>query len=254
VYQTAVTSFYQACKPDVLTEELLKGGGPYQGRYRRTKDVLEYVRRIMGRQQDDSGNFDGARVKADMLIDEAIVAQSNGKGYSIDTKGQEINLSSIDLEKLQERFKARPHKNLAITDMVAFLRDRTQQLLNRNVNRVDLAQRLHDEHVRNGEMERDRLITEAQENASRMVREAEEKQQQTLGSLEQERALLERKIDELRGFERDYRSRLKSYLENQLRDLDNKGQVVPGRTPGASRSLANDDAAAAGGFPFGGQN
>ena len=117
-----------------------------------------------------------------------------------------------------------------------------------------LAQRLHDEHVRNGEMERDRLITEAQENASRMVREAEEKQQQTLGSLEQERALLERKIDELRGFERDYRSRLKSYLENQLRDLDNKGQVVPGRTPGASRSLANDDAAAAGGFPFGGQN
>ena len=63
-----------------------------------------------------------------------------------------------------------------------------------------LAHRLHDEHVRNGEQERDRLITEAQENASRMVREAEEKQQQTLGSLERERSLLERKIDELRGF------------------------------------------------------
>ncbi len=120
-----------------------------------------------------------------------------------------------------------------------------------------LAQRLHDEHVRNGEQERDRLITEAQENASRMVREAEEKQQQTLGSLEQERSLLERKIDELRGFERDYRSRLKSYLENQLRDLDSKGQVVPGRTPGSSggsRSAGGEDAAAAGGFPFGGQS
>ena len=119
-----------------------------------------------------------------------------------------------------------------------------------------LAQRLHDEHVRNGKQERDRLITEAQENASRMVREAEEKQQQTLGSLEQERSLLERKIDELRGFERDYRSRLKSYLENQLRDLDSKGQVVPGRTPGAAtgaRSLSGDDTAAAG-FPLGGQN
>ena len=119
-----------------------------------------------------------------------------------------------------------------------------------------LAQRLHDEHVRNGEQERDRLVTEAQENASRMVREAEEKQQQTLGSLEQERSLLERKIDELRGFERDYRSRLKSYLENQLRDLDSKGQVVPGRTPGAAtgaRSLSGDDTAAAG-FPLGGQS
>ncbi len=118
-----------------------------------------------------------------------------------------------------------------------------------------LAQRLHDEHVHNGEQERDRLIGEAQETSSRLVREAEEKQAQTLGSLEQERALLERKIDELRGFERDYRSRLKSYLENQLRELDSKGQVVPGRTPGATggRSLGGDDAAAAG-FPFGGQN
>lgn len=122
-----------------------------------------------------------------------------------------------------------------------------------------LAQRLHDEHVRNGEQERDRLISQAQENASTMVREAEEKQQQTLGSLEQERALLERKIDELRGFERDYRSRLKSYLENQLRELDSKGQVVPGRTPGAAsgggaRSRGDGEAAAAGGFPLGGQS
>ncbi|WP_336923736.1 DivIVA domain-containing protein [Aquipuribacter sp. SD81] len=113
-----------------------------------------------------------------------------------------------------------------------------------------LAQRLHDEHVRNGEQERDRLVSEAQETATRLVREAEEKQAQTLGSLEQERALLERKIDELRGFERDYRSRLKSYLENQLRELDNKGQVVPGRTPGSR----DDAAAAGGGFPFGGQS
>jgi len=118
-----------------------------------------------------------------------------------------------------------------------------------------LAQRLHDEHVRNGEQERDRLVGEAQETSTRLVREAEEKQAQTLGSLEQERALLERKIDELRGFERDYRSRLKSYLENQLRDLDSKGQVVPGRTPGAAggRSSGGDDAAA-GGFPLGGQS
>ncbi len=118
-----------------------------------------------------------------------------------------------------------------------------------------LAQRLHDEHVSNGEQERDRLVGEAQETSTRLVREAEEKQAETLGSLEQERALLERKIDELRGFERDYRSRLKSYLENQLRDLDSKGQVVPGRTPGTKggRSNGGEDAAA-GGFPLGGQN
>ncbi|NLT57073.1 MAG: DivIVA domain-containing protein [Actinomycetales bacterium] len=94
-----------------------------------------------------------------------------------------------------------------------------------------LAQKLHDEYVRNGEQQRDRIVGEAREHANRLMREAEEKQAQTLGSLEQERALLERKIDELRAFEREYRSRLKSYLEGQLRELDAKAAVVPNRGP-----------------------
>jgi DivIVA domain-containing protein len=125
-----------------------------------------------------------------------------------------------------------------------------------------LAQRLHDEHVRNGQEQRDKIVNEAQATADRLVREAEEKQRQTLGSLEQERSLLERKIDELKSFEREYRSRLKSYLENQLRELDNKGQVMPNRTPvaaaaGGPQPLRNafqpDDApnVSSGGFPFG---
>ena len=94
-----------------------------------------------------------------------------------------------------------------------------------------LAQKLHDEYVRNGEQQRDRIVNEAREHAQRLVREAEEKQRQTLGSLEQERSLLERKIDELRAFEREYRSRLKSYLEGQLRELEAKAAVVPTRGP-----------------------
>lgn len=92
-----------------------------------------------------------------------------------------------------------------------------------------LAQKLHDEYVRNGEQQRDRIVGDAREHAARLVREAEEKQRQTLGSLEQERSLLERKIDELRAFEREYRSRLKSYLEGQLRELEAKAAVVPNR-------------------------
>ncbi len=94
-----------------------------------------------------------------------------------------------------------------------------------------LAQKLHDEYVRNGEQQRDRIVNEAREHAARLLREAEEKQRQTLGSLEQERSLLERKIDELRAFEREYRSRLKSYLEGQLRELEAKAAVVPNRAP-----------------------
>jgi DivIVA domain-containing protein len=83
-----------------------------------------------------------------------------------------------------------------------------------------LAQKLHDEHVEAGRAEGAKVVNEAKEHADRLVREAEEKQRRTLGNLEQERAILERKVEELRSFERDYRRRLKAYLEGQLRDLE----------------------------------
>ncbi|MFE6235418.1 DivIVA domain-containing protein [Cellulosimicrobium sp. NPDC057862] len=103
---------------------------------------------------------------------------------------------------------------------------------------LQLAQKLHDDYVRSGQEEGDRLIAEAKEEGTRIVREAEETSHRTLSQLEQERSLLERKIDELRIFERDYRTRLKSYLQNLLGDLDNRGSALPPRSNvgGASRT------------------
>ena len=98
-----------------------------------------------------------------------------------------------------------------------------------------LAQKLHDDYVRSGQEEGDRLISEAKSRRTRIVREAEETSHRTLSQLEQERVLLERKIDELRVFERDYRTRLKSYLENLLGDLDNRGSALPPRAGQRSR-------------------
>ncbi|HEY3894350.1 MAG TPA: hypothetical protein VGL88_03170 [Pseudonocardiaceae bacterium] len=40
-----------------------------------------------------------------------------------------------------------------------------------------------------------------------------------IGSPSQEKTILEKKIDELRAFERGYRTRLKTYLDAQLREL-----------------------------------
>ena len=94
---------------------------------------------------------------------------------------------------------------------------------------LQLAQKLHDDYVRSGQEEGDRLISEAKAEGARLVREAEETSHRTLSQLEQERSLLERKIDELRLFERDYRTRLKSFLQNLLGDLDARGSALPAR-------------------------
>ena len=102
---------------------------------------------------------------------------------------------------------------------------------------LQLAQKLHDDYVRSGQEEGDRLVTEARTEGERIVREAQETSARTLGQREQERGLLERKIDELRQFERDYRTRLQSYLENLLGDLNNRGAVMPGGDKDSGRSI-----------------
>ena len=48
----------------------------------------------------------------------------------------------------------------------------------------------------------------------------QERHRQAIGSLVQTREELERRVDDLRAFEREYRSRLKAYAEGQIRDLE----------------------------------
>ena len=90
-------------------------------------------------------------------------------------------------------------------------------------NLLQLARRLHEEHVREGVEKRDALIAEGHATAARVVAEAEAKQRAQITALESERTSIERQIEELRTFERDYRAKLKSYIEGQLRDLDSAG-------------------------------
>ncbi|WP_194949101.1 DivIVA domain-containing protein [Actinomyces trachealis] len=93
---------------------------------------------------------------------------------------------------------------------------------------LELAQKLHDEHVANGKAEGERIITEARTTGESIIREAEDQRNRTLAQLEKERSGLEHKIDELRRFETDYRTRLKSFLSGLLNTVDGGGTSVDG--------------------------
>jgi DivIVA domain-containing protein len=84
---------------------------------------------------------------------------------------------------------------------------------------LELARKLHEEHVRDGLTKRDQLIRDGQESAARAVRDAESQARAVLGQLELDRKAIETTIDELREFEHDYRGRLREYIENQLETL-----------------------------------
>ncbi|MCK6080454.1 DivIVA domain-containing protein [Microbacterium sp. EYE_5] len=94
---------------------------------------------------------------------------------------------------------------------------------------IELAQRLHDEHVAEGKAQKEKLVSEAQTEADAILNEARTKARDEITRLESERGTLEARISELRQFERDYRVQLRSFIEEKLRDLDVAG--TSGSTP-----------------------
>lgn len=102
---------------------------------------------------------------------------------------------------------------------------------NNTNNLLQLARRLHEEHVREGIEKRDALIAEGHATAARLVGDAETAQRTQLAALDQERTQLEKSIEDLRTFEREYRQKLKSYIEGQLRELDSANPVGEAQEP-----------------------
>lgn len=82
--------------------------------------------------------------------------------------------------------------------------------------------------MREGIEKRDALIAEGHATAARVVGEAEQAQRAQLGALDNERIALERRIEELRNFEREYRQKLKGYIEGQLRELEGSNAMTSG--------------------------
>lgn len=89
------------------------------------------------------------------------------------------------------------------------------------------------------------LERQSRDKAATLVSEAERKQADIIGTITRDKSVLEKKIDELRTFEREYRTRLKTYLESQLRDLDGRGSAAPA-APADGRSASNGGYAASG--------
>ena len=84
----------------------------------------------------------------------------------------------------------------------------------------------------------DRLEAEARSRAQMLDSETAERRQQMFGELEKQRDKLNADVENLRSFEREYRSRLKSYFTQQLEALEGGGDNSrPGQEPVAPKRL-----------------
>ena len=77
-----------------------------------------------------------------------------------------------------------------------------------------------------GRITTETLDWQSREEAASLEREAARKHTEMIAALSQEKSTLEKKIHELRAFEREYHIRLRTYLESQLRELDGRGSAA----------------------------
>ncbi|MGH3823565.1 MAG: DivIVA-like cell division protein Wag31 [Pseudonocardiaceae bacterium] len=88
------------------------------------------------------------------------------------------------------------------------------------------------------------LDRESQEKATALEREAARKHTEILGAINQEKNALEKKIVELSTFEQEYRTRLKTYLNSQLRELDSQTITAPSDTTRNQHNFAASESGA----------
>lgn len=88
--------------------------------------------------------------------------------------------------------------------------------------------------------EAERTLATARDQATQLEQQAAARVQAATGDLEERQRTLESRIEELRAFEREYRTRLRAYLENQLRELTSRTGPDDGGAgvPAAARSAA----------------
>ena len=94
----------------------------------------------------------------------------------------------------------------------------------------------------------DRMETDARVRAQKLDDETNERRQQAMANIERERFELQRDVEHLRAYEREYRARLKNYFQSQLDGLaanDNSGsgpvEKPADAAPKRLRSLLGDD-------------
>ncbi len=90
---------------------------------------------------------------------------------------------------------------------------------------VDEGQNTHDRLVSEGQATRKQLIAEGEQTRDQMVGEAEQRRSNVLADLGTQRAGITATIEELKGFESDYRGRLRELLSEQMSLLDRDAQL-----------------------------
>ncbi|MBJ7398945.1 DivIVA domain-containing protein [Mycolicibacterium sp.] len=92
---------------------------------------------------------------------------------------------------------------------------------------VTEAQQRADATLTDAQTRSESQLRQAYEKADFLQADAERKHTEFMNTINQQRTVLEGRLEQLRTFEREYRTRLKTYLESQLEELGQRSSAAP---------------------------
>ncbi len=101
------------------------------------------------------------------------------------------------------------------------------------------ARRESDKALAEAQARAEQRIQEAQAHAEGLEREAEQRYEEALGGLSAKREALQQQVEELQQVDREYRERLRTFMEGQLRELGvNEPASAKGEAPAPRGDVA----------------
>lgn len=153
---------------------------------------------------------------------------------------------AAELGHLKARLDRVQYGKVAAEQAILAMRAELEQMRGQDVPFVDedgrqqalrvltMAQRTADDHIGDARREADKILSDARSTADGVSRQARstaealertarQRHQAATDGLAANRSAAQQHIEELEEFEREYHTRLKAYLEGQLRDLGGRG-------------------------------
>lgn len=134
LFVNTIVGLYDSAKPEIYGHPKIK----------KSRDVLEYLKKVVDRHVDQDEAIERAKKKIDQLLDSSVVGkgdlQEANVDYIIDSSKQ-VDLSKLNFEQLRAEFPEKKHKNIQFTDLRELMEVKLKQMMAQNKTRGSFLER-----------------------------------------------------------------------------------------------------------------
>ncbi|WBL44769.1 type I restriction endonuclease subunit R [Algoriphagus halophytocola] len=135
LFVNTIASLYDSAKPEIYNYPDIK----------KSRDVFEYLKKVVDRHVDQDEAIERAKKKIDALLDSSVLGKgdlvADPKVNYLIKQGKQIDLSKLNFELLRAEFPEKKHKNIQFADLRELMEIKLKQMLAQNKTRGSFLER-----------------------------------------------------------------------------------------------------------------